>query len=67
MPELIGSFCPTRHPKRSIRRLPAIAPVRVADYLLDKDRLFARITLDEAEYELYEQVYAKLGIEAPPL
>jgi deoxyguanosine kinase len=41
------------------------APVRVADYLLDKDRLFARITLDEAEYELYEQVYAKLGIEAP--
>src|SRR5262249_16893021 len=28
------------------------APVRVADYLLDKDRLFARITLDEAEYEL---------------
>jgi deoxyguanosine kinase len=41
------------------------APVRVADYLLDKDRLFARITLDEAEYELYEQVYAKLGIVAP--
>jgi deoxyadenosine/deoxycytidine kinase len=41
------------------------APVRVADYLLDKDRLFARITLDEAEYGLYEQVYQKLGIEAP--
>jgi deoxyguanosine kinase len=41
------------------------APVRVADYLLDKDRLFARITLDEAEYGLYEQVYTKLGIEAP--
>lgn len=41
------------------------APVRVADYLLDKDRLFARITLDEAEYQLYEQVHTKLGIEAP--
>jgi len=41
------------------------APVRVADYLLDKDRLFARVTLDEAEYGLYEQVYAKLGIETP--
>src|SRR5215813_9019822 len=33
------------------------APVRVADYLLDKDRLFARVTLDDAEYDLYEQVY----------
>ena len=35
------------------------APVRVADYLLEKDRLFARITLDEAEYGLYEQVQAR--------
>ncbi len=41
------------------------APVRVADYLLEKDRLFARITLDEAEYGLYEQVQARLGIIAP--
>jgi deoxyguanosine kinase len=40
-------------------------PVRIADYLLEKDRLFAKITLDEAEYGLYEQVYAKLAIEAP--
>ncbi len=41
------------------------APVRIADYLIEKDRLFARITLDEAEYGLYEQVYAKLGVTAP--
>ena len=41
------------------------APVRVADYLIDKDRLFARVTLDEAEYALYEQVYAKLDIRVP--
>ena len=27
--ELIGSLCPTFHPKRSASRLPAIAPVRV--------------------------------------
>jgi deoxyguanosine kinase len=39
--------------------------VRIADYLLEKDRLFAKITLDEAEYALYEQVYARLAIEAP--
>jgi deoxyadenosine/deoxycytidine kinase len=37
----------------------------VGDYLLDKDRLFASITLDEAEFALYEQVHAKLAISAP--
>lgn len=41
------------------------APVRVADYLFEKDRLFARVTLDEAEYALYEQVQAKLDIHPP--
>ena len=41
------------------------APLRVADYLLAKDRLFARITLDEDEFRLYEQVHDKLAIEAP--
>jgi deoxyguanosine kinase len=41
------------------------APLRVADYLIDKDRLFARATLDDEEYRLYEQVYAKLAIDAP--
>jgi deoxyguanosine kinase len=37
----------------------------VADYLMAKDRLFARVTLDEAEFGLYEQVHAKLGGLAP--
>lgn len=41
------------------------ATVRVADYLLEKDRLFARLTLDTAEFDLYEQVYARLAIDAP--
>ena len=41
------------------------APVRVADYLLEKDRLFARVTLDDAEYALYEQLYARLDIRPP--
>src|SRR5581483_9199772 len=41
------------------------ARVRVADYLLEKDRLFARVTLDEAEYNLYDQIYAKLDIHTP--
>ena len=41
------------------------APVRVADYLLAKDRLFAQVTLDADEFGLYEQVHDKLAIEAP--
>lgn len=39
--------------------------VRVADYLLEKDRLFARVTLEDPEFELYEQVYARVGVDAP--
>ncbi|HKT71317.1 MAG TPA: deoxynucleoside kinase [Steroidobacteraceae bacterium] len=49
----------------ALKQQDLFAPVRVADYLLDKDRLFARVTLDDAEYNLYEQVYAKLDIQAP--
>jgi deoxyadenosine/deoxycytidine kinase len=41
------------------------AATRVGDYLLDKDRLFARLTLDAQEYDLYEQVYSKLAISTP--
>jgi deoxyguanosine kinase len=48
-----------------LKQADLFAPVRVADYLLDKDRLFARVTLDEAEYALYEQLYAKLDIQTP--
>lgn len=39
--------------------------VRVADYLIDKDRLFARLTLDEEEFTLYDQIYARLAIDMP--
>jgi deoxyguanosine kinase len=49
----------------SLQQQDMFAPVRVADYLLEKDRLFARVTLDDAEYGLYEQVYAKLDIQPP--
>lgn len=39
--------------------------VRVADYLLAKDELFARMILDDEEYGLYRQVYERLAIQAP--
>lgn len=49
----------------SLKQADLFAPVRVADYLLEKDRLFARVTLDDAEYALYEQLYARLDIQLP--
>lgn len=39
--------------------------VRVADYLLAKDDLFARMTLDDEEYGLYRQLHDRLSIDAP--
>ena len=48
-----------------IRQHDLFDTVRVADYLLDKDRLFARLTLDEEEFALYEQVYSRLAVDAP--
>lgn len=38
---------------------------RVADFMMEKDRLFARVTLNQDELNLYEQVYANLTIDAP--
>ena len=50
---------------QDLRQADLFERVRVADYLLDKDRLFARLTLDDEEFALYEQVYERLAIDAP--
>ena len=38
---------------------------RVSDYLLDKDKLFAKATLSSEELKLYEQIYQYLAIDLP--
>ena len=48
-----------------VRQADLFGAVRVADYLLEKDRLFARVTLDDAEYGLYERVYERIVVDAP--
>ena len=40
-------------------------PVRVADFLIQKDRLFAEVTLSEEEMGLYDKVYEHLTLDAP--
>ena len=37
----------------------------VADFLIEKDDLFAKLTLDDNEYALYRQIRDNLAIEAP--
>jgi deoxyadenosine/deoxycytidine kinase len=39
--------------------------VRVADFLIEKDRLFAEVTLSMEEMDLYDKVYDHLTLDAP--
>jgi deoxyguanosine kinase len=47
------------------RQADMFLPVRIADFLLEKDRLFAEINLDSDEMKLYDTIYAHLTINAP--
>jgi deoxyadenosine/deoxycytidine kinase len=50
---------------RRWRRDDLFRPALVADFLMEKDHLFAEVTLDEDEFALYDQLYDQLTIEAP--
>lgn len=56
---------------RQIGRLRQIGlfqpPHWVADFMMDKDPLFAKETLEEQEYRLYLQVYDLLGPRSAPV
>lgn len=49
---------------QDIKQTDLFRRVRVADFLIEKDRLFAELTLDDHELQLYEQVYETLTIDA---
>lgn len=50
---------------QELRQADMFNPVRIADFLMEKDRLFAELTLDEDELKLYEQVYDQLTFDVP--
>ena len=50
---------------QDMRQADMFRPVRVADFLIEKDRLFAELVLDAEELRLYEQVYEHVTIDAP--
>jgi deoxyguanosine kinase len=50
---------------QALRQQSLFEATRIADFALEKDRLFARVNLDDEEYALYEQIYERLALEAP--
>ena len=50
---------------QELRQADMFSPVRVSDFLIEKDRLFAELTLEDDEFELYEQVYENMTMDAP--
>ncbi|MEC8472913.1 MAG: deoxynucleoside kinase [Pseudomonadota bacterium] len=47
------------------RQSDLFEPVRVSDFLIDKDMLFAELNLEKDEYNLYHKVYQHLVVDAP--
>ena len=50
---------------RELAQLDLFSRVTVSDFLLDKDPLFARLTLGNDELHLYQQIYDTLRPQAP--
>jgi deoxyadenosine/deoxycytidine kinase len=49
----------------ALKQPDLFAKPTVADFTLAKDPLFARMTLDDAEYQLYRQIYEHVKPKAP--
>lgn len=50
---------------RDLKQMELFGQPTVADFLLDKDQLFARLNLNDEEYRLYQQIYAHLQPQTP--
>lgn len=49
----------------NLRQDDLFSALRIADFLLERDRLFAELNLDSEELQLYEQIRARLAIDPP--
>ncbi len=50
---------------QSFRQNDLFRAVYISDYMLEKDRLFARMTLSAEEYHIYEQLYERVVDTVP--
>ena len=49
----------------ALKQPDLFAKATIADFTLGKDPLFARMTLDDAEYQLYRRIYEHVKPQAP--
>ena len=50
---------------KALNQADIFRPVRVSDFLMDKDPIFAQVTLDADELNLYSMVYQQLVMDTP--
>ncbi len=50
---------------RALTQPGMFAPLVVSDFMFDKDRLFARLTLSDEEFRLYSQIHAQMAPHMP--
>lgn len=50
---------------RDLAQLDMFQSRTISDYLFEKDALFARLTLSDEEYKLYQTIYKSLAPQAP--
>jgi deoxyadenosine/deoxycytidine kinase len=50
---------------RGLAQLDMFGPATVADFLFDKDPLFARLNLTDDEFALYDKIYTHLKLQVP--
>ena len=50
---------------QEMRQEDMFQPLRIADWLIEKDQLFAKENLDSDEYALYVNVFKHLTVDAP--
>jgi deoxyadenosine/deoxycytidine kinase len=50
---------------RALKQIDLFAQAIVSDFILDKDPLFAQLTLSDDEFRLYQQIYAQLEPQTP--
>ncbi|MEQ8953602.1 MAG: deoxynucleoside kinase [Gammaproteobacteria bacterium] len=50
---------------QNLRQSDLFEQVRVADFLIEKDQLFAKLNLDADELDLYLRIYRHITVDAP--
>jgi deoxyadenosine/deoxycytidine kinase len=50
---------------RALAQPGMFAPLIVSDFMLEKDRLFARLTLSDEEYRLYSMIHERVAPQGP--